>query len=125
MKKTLVSKGAMFVIDADKDIVKRVDRQSLYIDSIFVMPESDDIYVQPDNDKDDAKKIHADKGDIVIAFYSDDYPHRCIVIKSKEWAENIDAKKAADQKRKEEWAAKEAGAFRPANDPDLGDKSYE
>lgn len=46
--------------------------------------------------------------DIVIVFYEDRFPHHFVVIKNKEWAENIKWLRDEEQRMKEEWAAKHA-----------------
>lgn len=52
--------------------------------------------------------IDAKAGDIVITFYRDEFPHPVIVVKSDTWRENLEDYRAKEQKRKEEWAAKQA-----------------
>lgn len=54
------------------------------------------------------EKIEAKAGDIVITFYRDEFIHPVIVVKSDTWRENLEDFRAKEQKRKEEWAARQA-----------------
>ena len=54
------------------------------------------------------EKIEAKAGDIVITFYRDEFVHPVIVVKSDTWRENLEDFRAKEQKRKEEWAARQA-----------------
>lgn len=52
------------------------------------------------------------KGDLLATFYTrDSFKHKIGVLKSKEWRENIIAYNKAQQKAKEEWAAKQASTI--------------
>lgn len=55
------------------------------------------------------KTICADvkKDDILITFYDSDLGTDFVIIKSEDWLKAINNAKEADQKRKEEWAAKQ------------------
>lgn len=55
------------------------------------------------------KTICADvkKDDILITFYDRDLGTDFIIIKSEDWLKALNNAKEADQKRKEEWAAKQ------------------
>lgn len=52
--------------------------------------------------------IEGKAGDLIITFYELNFPHRVIVVDSKEWKENLDAYEAYEQKQKEKWAEKNA-----------------
>ena len=49
-------------------------------------------------------ELDAEEGDILIVFYESEYQHPMVLVHSKEWAENIEGYRIAEQKRKEEWA---------------------
>lgn len=66
------------------------------------------------------QEIYAQAGDILIAFYNDeDFNNKIVVAKSAQWADNIKAHRAAEQKRKEEWAAKRAESVEETDMPTL------
>lgn len=57
------------------------------------------------------QEVYAEAGDMLIVFYAlDDFKYKLVVAKSAQWAENIKLYEEAEQKRKEEWAAKHAEA---------------
>lgn len=60
------------------------------------------------DNEDNVTETHVVPGDIIVSFYIDDFPNRVIVVKSDKWVENIKAVRAAEQKRKEEWASKQS-----------------
>lgn len=53
------------------------------------------------------EELYAEADDIVILFYRDDFKHNVVVAKSAGWVENIKDYDEKEQKRKEEWAAKQ------------------
>lgn len=42
----------------------------------------------------------AKAGDIIISFYEDSFPHRCIIVNSEQWKENIETYKAKQEENK-------------------------
>ena len=77
------------------------------IDDIFTIKEDTKVVFDRGET---STELYAKEGDMVITFYNEDFPNKAIVINSKEWFENIKANNEAEQKRKEEWAAKKANA---------------
>lgn len=62
------------------------------------------------------EEIYAEADDIIIVFYRDDFKHKVVVAKSSGWVENIKDYDEKEQKRKEEWAAKQAEGDIPCCD---------
>lgn len=60
------------------------------------------------NREGDEKTLDGKAGDIVVTFYEKEFPNSIIVVSSNEWKENLEAYEAAEQKRKEEWAKRNA-----------------
>ena len=54
------------------------------------------------------EEVYAEADDILIEFYRDDFKHQIVIAKSAGWVENIKDLDEKEQKRKEEWAAKNA-----------------
>lgn len=50
--------------------------------------------------------INVKSGDIVIRFYESNFPKKVIVVKSKDWKNNLKTYDEIIQKEKEEWASK-------------------
>lgn len=51
-------------------------------------------------------EVNVKNGDIIVVFYEGKYPKRTIVVKSKDWKNNIEAYEDALQEEKEKWALK-------------------
>ena len=62
------------------------------------------------------EELYAEPDDIVIMFYRDDFKHNIVIAKSAQWVENIKDYDEREQKRKEEWAAKQAEGNVPCCD---------
>jgi CO dehydrogenase/acetyl-CoA synthase alpha subunit len=75
------------------------------IRSIYLITEPTKI-IYADGDK--VEELYAEADDIVIMFYRNDFKHQIVVAKSAQWVENIKDYDEKEQKRKEEWAAKQA-----------------
>lgn len=104
MKKLLCNYSRLFQVDTDNDIVKPINRDVSRIDSMYMIDEDQALCVQ-DGDKVVKKDVHP--GDIVVIFYDDNFPNKTIIVHSDEWVENIKADRAAEQMRKEKWAAEQ------------------
>lgn len=61
------------------------------------------------------EEIYADVDDLVIVFYRDDFKHHIVIANSAQWVENIKDYDEKEQKRKEEWAAKNADGNTPCS----------
>ncbi len=107
MKKLLCNYSRLFQVDTDNDIVKPIYRDASRIDSMYMIDEDQTLCIQ-DGDKVVKKDVHP--GDIVVIFYDDNFPNKTIIVHSDEWVENIKADRAAEQKRKEKWAAENKSA---------------
>lgn len=112
MKKLLCNYSRLFQVDTDNDTVKSVERDVSRIDSMYMIDEDQTLCVQ-DGDGVVKKDVHP--GDIVIIFYDDHFPNKTIIVHSDEWVENIKEDRAAEQKRKEEWAAKQNKDSQPTS----------
>lgn len=58
---------------------------------------------------DKTSDVYAEPDDIIVVFYNNDaFKNQMVLAKSAKWVDNIRSYRAAEQKRKEEWAAKNA-----------------
>ena len=79
--------GKPVIVDFNKNDVKQLNNITSYIDYIFVAPE--DIEVRYKRGV-KTHVLNANKGDIIISFYKDDYiENQVIVVKNKEWKANV------------------------------------
>lgn len=107
MKKIINIERKPIIIDTDTAEVQAINRSVRGIDDVYVIPE--DANVEWTSKLSPNKTICADvkKDDILITFYDSDLGTDFVIIKSEDWLKAINNAKEADQKRKEEWAAKQ------------------
>ena len=106
MKKIINIDRKPIIIDTDTAEVKAINRSTRGIDDIYVIPE--DAHIEWESKLFD-KTIEADvkKSDILVTFYDRDLGADFVIIKSEDWLKALNNAKDAEQKRKEEWAAKQ------------------
>ena len=107
MKKIINIDRKPIIVDTDSAEVQAINRSAIGIDDIYVIPE--DANIEWTSKFFPNKTICADvkKDDILITFYDKDLGTDFVIIKSEDWLKALNNAKAADQKRKEEWAAKQ------------------
>lgn len=107
MKKIINIDRKPIVVDTDTTEVQAIERSARGIDDVYVIPE--DAHVEWTSKFFPNKTISADvkKDDILITFYDRDLGADFVIVKSEDWLKALNNAKAADQKRKEEWAAKQ------------------
>lgn len=105
MKKLISSGGYLFSVDIDNNTVKKQDRDRTGLDALYMIDEDQTLYIQ---NGDTIENVPVKKGDILVTFYDSDFPNKYVIIESDKWTENLVAERKAEQKRKEEWAAKQA-----------------
>lgn len=106
MKKLIIKNGYMFDIDTDANKLQKIQCDRGGIDSVYLIDEERDLFIQ--DNEDNVTETHVVPGDIIVSFYTNDFPNRVIVVKSDKWVENIKTLRANEQKRKEEWASKQS-----------------
>ena len=106
MKKLIIKNGYMFDIDVDANKLQKVQYDRASIDNVYLIDEERDLFIQ--DNEDNVTETHVVPGDIIVSFYTDDFPNKVIVAKSDKWTENIKTLRANEQKRKEEWASKQS-----------------
>lgn len=107
MKKIINIDCRPIIVDTDTAEVQVINRSARGIDDIYVIPENANVeWISKFFPN---KTICADvkKGDILITFYDKDLGTDFVIIKSEDWLKALNNAKEADQKRKEEWAAKQ------------------
>lgn len=107
MKKIINIDRKPIIVDTDTTEVQAINRSARGIDDVYVIPE--DANVEWTSNLFPNKTICADvkKDDILITFYDRDLGTDFVIIKSEDWLNALNNAKEADQKRKEEWAAKQ------------------
>ncbi|UVX69628.1 MAG: hypothetical protein [Bacteriophage sp.] len=121
MKKIINIDRKPIMVDTETAFVTSIDRSTRGIDDVYVIPE--DAHIEWRSRMFPDKTIEADvkKDDILVTFYDKDLGTDFVIIKSTDWLNALNNAKEADQKRKEEWAAKQKGENSEALD--CGDSS--
>lgn len=97
--------SAAIVIDKEADTCGTKDQCIDSIRNIYLADEPMHVIYQFGDTR---REFDVEKDDIIITFYNSDLSEPIIVAKSADWVKNIRDYEAAVQKRKEEWAAKNA-----------------
>lgn len=107
MKKIINIERKPIIVDTETAEVKAISRSARGIDDIYVIPEDAHIEWESKFFPNKTIEVDAKKNDILVTFYDRDLGADFVIVKSEDWLKAIDNAKAADQKRKEEWAAKQ------------------
>ena len=107
MKKIINIDRKPIMVDTDTAFVTSIDRSTRGIDDVYVIPE--DAHIEWRSRMFPDKTIEADvkKDDIFVTFYDKDLGTDFVIIKSIDWLNALNNAADADQKRKEERAAKQ------------------
>lgn len=107
MKKIINIDRKPIMVDTDTAFVTSIDRSTRGIDDVYIIPE--DAHIEWRSRMFPDKTIEADvkKDDILVTFYDKDLGTDFVIIKSIDWLNALNNAADADQKRKEEWAAKQ------------------
>lgn len=107
MKKIINIERKPIVVDTETADVKAIERSTIGIDDVYVIPEDAHIEWTSKFFPNEIIKTDVKKDDILITFYDRDLGTDFVIVKSEDWLKAVNNAKEADQKRKEEWAAKQ------------------
>ena len=107
MKKIINIDRKPIMVDTDTAEVYAINRSARGIDDVYVIPEDAHIEWESKFFPDKTIEVDAKKNDILVTFYDKDLGADFVIIKSKDWLNALNNAKEAEQKRKEEWAAKQ------------------
>lgn len=107
MKKIINIERRPIIVDTDTAEVKAINRSARGIDDIYVIPEDAHIEWESKFFPDKTIEVDAKENDILVTFYDRDLGTDFVIVKSEDWLKALNNAKAADQKRKDEWAAKQ------------------
>lgn len=107
MKKIINIDRKPIIVDVEAAEVKAIERSTRGIDDVYVVPENAHIEWTSKLFPDKTVEADVKKDDILITFYDRDLGADFVIIKSEDWLKALNNAKEADQKRKEEWAAKQ------------------
>nr|DAQ65043.1 MAG TPA: hypothetical protein [Bacteriophage sp.] len=107
MKKIINIDRKPIVVDTDTAEVKAINRSTRGIDDIYIIPEDAHIEWTSKFFPDKTIEVDAKKNDILVTFYDRDLGTDFVIVKSEDWLNALNNAASLDQKRKEEWAAKQ------------------
>lgn len=107
MKKIINIDRKPIVVDTDTAEVKAINRSTRGIDDVYVIPEDAHIEWRSRMFPDKTIETDVKKDDILVTFYDNDLGTDFVIINSTDWLNALNNAADADQKRKEEWAAKQ------------------
>ena len=107
MKKIINIERKPIIVNTETAEVKAINRSARGIDDIYVIP--DDAHIEWESKFFPSKTIEVDakKNDILVTFYDKDLGTDFVIVKSEDWLKCLNNAASIDQKRKEEWAAKQ------------------
>lgn len=118
MKKIINIERKPIVVDTETAEVNAISRSARAIDDIYVIPEDAHIEWTSKIFPEKTIEVNVEKNDILVTFYDRDLGTDFVIVKSEDWLKALNNAKEADQKRKEEWAAKQKdrGSVEPCGD---------
>ena len=107
MKKIINIERKPIVVDTETAEVTAINRSARGIDDIYVIPEDAHIEWTSKFFPDKTIEVDAKKNDILVTFYDRDLGTDFVIVESEDWLNALNNAASLDQKRKEEWAAKQ------------------
>lgn len=107
MKKIINIDRKPIMVDTDTAEVKAINRSTRGIDDVYVIPEDAHIEWRSRMFPDKTIETDVKKDDILVTFYDNDLGTDFVIIKSTDWLNALNNAADVNQKRKEEWAAKQ------------------
>lgn len=107
MKKIINIERKPIIVDTETAEVNAINRSARGIDDIYIIPEDAHIEWESKFFPDKTIEVDAKKNDILVTFYDKDLGTDFVIVKSEDWLKALNNAKETDQKRKEEWAAKQ------------------
>jgi hypothetical protein len=102
MKTLYISNGSNILIDTEENTANTVDSQREAIQRIYLAEEPMHVVYGSGEYK---REVDVKKDDIIVTFYTDDFENRIVVVKNKDWANNLKKYNKRQQEIKEQWAA--------------------
>lgn len=107
MKKIINIERRPIIVDTDTAEVKAIGRSARGIDDVYIIPEDANVEWASKFLNDKTYCVDVKKNDILVTFYNKDLGTDFVIIKSEDWLKCLNNAASIDQKRKEEWAAKQ------------------
>lgn len=106
MKTLYIANSCNMLIDQENNTVRSLETQREAISRIYLATEP--MHVVYGNGEYN-KEVDVKKDDLIITFYDDSFKNRMIVVKNKDWVNNIKDYNKRQQEEKEKWASGQIG----------------
>ena len=118
MKTMYIANNTNVVFDTEKQEFDNISSEREAISRIYIIPEKMKIVVKNGEKK---AEFDAEADDILVTFYESSFDVPAVIVKSKDWLNNIKGYNRKMQEEKERWAKQKASIS--TNDPseDSGD----
>lgn len=103
MKTLYISDSSNILIDTEENTANAVYSQRESIQRIYLAEEPMHVVYGSGEYK---READVKKDDLIITFYTNDFENQMIVVKSKDWVNNLKKYNKRQQELKEEWALK-------------------
>ena len=104
MKTLYLTNRSNIVVDSEDNSADQLNRSRQAIEDVYMITESIHVVYGKGDDK---CEFDVETGDIIITFY--DFKNKVIVVKNKEWFENLEDYEKREQENKLKWAAENKG----------------
>ena len=101
MKTLYICNNSNILIDTEENTANAIDTQREAIQRIYLAEEPMHVVYGSGEYK---REVDVKKDDLIITFYTDEFENRMIVVKSKDWANNLKKYNKRQQELKEKWA---------------------
>lgn len=101
MKTLYISDGSNILIDTEENTANIIGNQREAIQRIYLAEEPMHVVYSSGEYK---REVDVKKDDLIVTFYTDEFENRMIVVKSKDWANNLKKYNKRQQELKEKWA---------------------
>lgn len=105
MKTLYISNGSNILLDTEENTANSLNGQREAIQRIYLAEEPMHVVCCCGEYK---REVDVKKDDIIVTFYTDDFENRIVVVKNKDWANNLKKYNKRQQEIKEKWAAAES-----------------
>lgn len=103
MKTLYLTRGNNIVIDQEENTVDKLSSARQGIDYIYLVKEPMHVVY---GYGDQQQEFDVKKNEIIVVFYTNVFKNKVVVVKNKQWADNLLEYEKKEQEQKEAWAAK-------------------
>lgn len=120
MKTMYIANNTNVVVDTEKQEFDNISSEREAISHIYIIPEKMNIVVKNGENK---VEFEADTDDILITFYESAFDVPAVIVKSKDWLNNIKGYNRKIQEEKERWAEQKAAMYNTPSDDLVKDET--